>query len=118
MSERTLLLIEDDSATAQSIELMLNSERFNVYTTNLGEEGIDLGKLEAHAAVKGKFIEAVEAAGRGAPEGQAKVAIPSGGLLGDDGPGEGPETFNFTLLVSKNLGLQQITEPQWQSEVT
>ncbi|MEM8852607.1 MAG: response regulator transcription factor [Devosia sp.] len=40
-----VLLIEDDSATAQSIELMLNSERFNVYTTNLGEEGIDLGKL-------------------------------------------------------------------------
>jgi two-component system cell cycle response regulator CtrA len=40
-----VLLIEDDSATAQSIELMLNSERFNVYTTNLGEEGVDLGKL-------------------------------------------------------------------------
>jgi len=27
------LLIEDDSATAQSIELMLKSESFNVYTT-------------------------------------------------------------------------------------
>jgi len=40
-----VLLIEDDSATAQSIELMLNSERFNVYTTNFGEEGVDLGKL-------------------------------------------------------------------------
>ncbi|MCF3931862.1 response regulator transcription factor [Acuticoccus sp. M5D2P5] len=40
-----VLLIEDDSATAQSIVLMLHSERFNVYTTNLGEEGIDLGKL-------------------------------------------------------------------------
>jgi two-component system cell cycle response regulator CtrA len=40
-----VLLIEDDSATAQSIELMLNSERFNVYTTSLGEEGVDLGKL-------------------------------------------------------------------------
>jgi DNA-binding response OmpR family regulator len=39
------LLIEDDSATAQSIELMLKSESFNVYTTNLGEEGVDLGKL-------------------------------------------------------------------------
>ena len=33
------------SATAQSIELMLKSESFNVYTTNLGEEGIDLGKI-------------------------------------------------------------------------
>ncbi|MGU4174161.1 response regulator transcription factor CtrA, partial [Pseudomonas aeruginosa] len=38
-------LIEDDSATAQSIELMLKSESFNVYTTDLGEEGVDLGKL-------------------------------------------------------------------------
>jgi two-component system, cell cycle response regulator CtrA len=40
-----VLLIEDDSATAQSIELMLKSEGFNIYTTDLGEEGIDLGKL-------------------------------------------------------------------------
>ena len=40
-----VLLIEDDSATAQSIELMLQSEGFNVYTTDLGEEGVDLGKL-------------------------------------------------------------------------
>ena len=40
-----VLLIEDDSATAQSIELMLKSESFNVYTTDLGEEGVDLGKL-------------------------------------------------------------------------
>jgi len=40
-----VLVIEDDSATAQSIELMLKSESFSVYTTELGEEGIDLGKL-------------------------------------------------------------------------
>jgi two-component system cell cycle response regulator CtrA len=40
-----VLLIEDDSATAQSIELMLRSESFNVYTTDLGEEGVDLGKI-------------------------------------------------------------------------
>ena len=40
-----VLLIEDDSATARSIELMLKSESFNVYTTDLGEEGIDLGKI-------------------------------------------------------------------------
>src|SRR4026208_2227476 len=38
-------LLEDDRATAQSIELMLQSEGFNVYTTDLGEEGVDLGKL-------------------------------------------------------------------------
>ena len=40
-----VLLIEDDPATAQGIELMLKTEGFNVYTTDLGEEGIDLGKL-------------------------------------------------------------------------
>jgi two-component system cell cycle response regulator CtrA len=43
-----VLLIEDDSATARSIELMLGSESFIVYTTNLGEEGIDLGKVYDH----------------------------------------------------------------------
>jgi two-component system cell cycle response regulator CtrA len=40
-----VLLIEDDRAAAQSIELMLKSQSINVYTTDLGEEGIDLGKL-------------------------------------------------------------------------
>src|SRR5262249_13455085 len=40
-----VLLIEDDSATAQFIERMLKSDSFNVYTTDLGEEGVDLGKL-------------------------------------------------------------------------
>lgn len=40
-----VLIVEDDSATSQSIELMLKSENFNVFTTDLGEEGIDLGKL-------------------------------------------------------------------------
>jgi two-component system, cell cycle response regulator CtrA len=40
-----VLLIEDDSATARSVSLMLKSEGFNVYTTDLGEEGIDLSKV-------------------------------------------------------------------------
>jgi two-component system cell cycle response regulator CtrA len=40
-----LLLIADDSSTAQSIELMLKSESFNVYTTDLGKEGVDVGNL-------------------------------------------------------------------------
>src|ERR1700747_3575328 len=40
-----VLLIEHDRALGRSIELMLRSESFNVYTTDLGEEGIDLGKL-------------------------------------------------------------------------
>ena len=40
-----VLLIEDDATTSKSIELMLNSEGFNIYATDLGEEGLDLGKL-------------------------------------------------------------------------
>jgi two-component system, cell cycle response regulator CtrA len=40
-----VLLIEDDGATSQSLELMLKSERFDVFATALGEAGVDLGKL-------------------------------------------------------------------------
>jgi two-component system cell cycle response regulator CtrA len=40
-----VLLIEDDPATAQSIELMLKFQRFDTFTTDLGGEGVDLGKL-------------------------------------------------------------------------
>jgi two-component system cell cycle response regulator CtrA len=40
-----VLLIEDDRATAQSIELMLKSENFNFFATALGEDGIDLAKI-------------------------------------------------------------------------
>ena len=40
-----VLLIEDEPTTAKAIELMLSGEGFNCYTTDLGEEGLDLGKL-------------------------------------------------------------------------
>ncbi|MEQ8256132.1 MAG: response regulator transcription factor, partial [Roseovarius confluentis] len=40
-----VLLIEDDPNTSKSIELMLTHANLNVYTTDLGEEGIDLAKL-------------------------------------------------------------------------
>jgi two-component system cell cycle response regulator CtrA len=40
-----VLLVEDDKATAQAIELMLKSEGFNIYVTDVGEECLDLGKL-------------------------------------------------------------------------
>ncbi len=46
-----VLLIEDDAPTAQAIELMLKAESFNVYTTDLGEEGVDLAKLYAYDAI-------------------------------------------------------------------
>ena len=40
-----VLLIEDEPTTARAIELMLSAEGLNVYATDLGEEGLDLGKL-------------------------------------------------------------------------
>jgi len=40
-----VLLVEDDSATAKSIELMLKSEGFVVDCTDLGEDGLEIGKL-------------------------------------------------------------------------
>jgi two-component system cell cycle response regulator CtrA len=40
-----VLLVEDDSSTAKSIELMLKSEGYVTDTTDLGEDGLDLGKL-------------------------------------------------------------------------
>jgi two-component system cell cycle response regulator CtrA len=40
-----VLLIEDDCDTAQSLELILKTATFNVYATDLGEEGIELAKL-------------------------------------------------------------------------
>ena len=40
-----VLLVEDDSATAKSIDLMLQSEGFVVDTTDLGEDGLEIGKL-------------------------------------------------------------------------
>ncbi|WP_101066362.1 response regulator transcription factor CtrA [Roseovarius salinarum] len=40
-----VLLVEDDPTTAKSIELMLTHANLNVYTTDLGEEGVDLAKL-------------------------------------------------------------------------
>ena len=40
-----ILLVEDDPTTSKSIEMMLGSANLNVYSTDMGEEGIDLAKL-------------------------------------------------------------------------
>ena len=40
-----VLLVEDDPTTSRSIEMMLTHANLNVYSTDLGEEGIDLAKL-------------------------------------------------------------------------
>src|SRR5262245_24185853 len=40
-----ILLIEDDSASAQSAKPALKAEGFEVYRTDCGKEGLELGKL-------------------------------------------------------------------------
>src|ERR1041385_2304949 len=40
-----ILLIDDDAATATGIELMLKKEGFVCDTTDLGEDGLEIGKL-------------------------------------------------------------------------
>jgi len=40
-----VLLVEDDPTTSKSIEMMLTHANLNVYSTDMGEEGVDLAKL-------------------------------------------------------------------------
>ena len=40
-----ILLVEDDASTSKSIELMLKSEGMVVDATDLGEDGLEIGKL-------------------------------------------------------------------------
>ena len=40
-----VLLVEDGAGVAQSIELMLKLEEIYVFRTDLGEDGVDLGKI-------------------------------------------------------------------------
>ena len=40
-----ILLVEDDSTTAQSIQMMLKSEGYVCDATDLGEDGLEIGKL-------------------------------------------------------------------------
>ena len=40
-----VLLVEDDTATAKSIEMMLRSEGYVCDATDLGEDGLEIGKL-------------------------------------------------------------------------
>ena len=38
-------MVEDDPTTSKSIEMMLTHANLNVYSTDMGEEGVDLAKL-------------------------------------------------------------------------
>ena len=40
-----ILLVEDDTATAKSVEMMLKSEGYVCDSTDLGEDGLEIGKL-------------------------------------------------------------------------
>ena len=40
-----VLLVEDDPSTSQSIEMMLSSAGMVLDTTDMGEEGLEIGKL-------------------------------------------------------------------------
>ena len=49
-----VLLVEDDKAVAKSIEMMLKSEGYIVDLTDLGEDGLEIGKIyEKSACGKG-----------------------------------------------------------------
>ena len=45
MLKMRVLLVEDDSVVSQSIEVMLKKEGMIVDTTDLGEDGLEIGKL-------------------------------------------------------------------------
>ncbi len=40
-----VLLVEDDPATAQGIEMMMRSESYVCDVTDMGEDGLEIGKL-------------------------------------------------------------------------
>jgi two-component system, cell cycle response regulator CtrA len=50
-AQMRVLLIEDDIAMARSVDLMLTSEGFDVYAADLGEDGLELGKLHAYDVI-------------------------------------------------------------------
>ena len=52
-----VLLVEDDKTTARSIELALASEGIICDTAELGEEGLEVGKLYDYDLIKYRVID-------------------------------------------------------------
>ena len=78
-----ILLVEDDPTTARSIEMMLTHASYNVYRTDMGEEGIDLAKVTTDSHAPGEFradavrnLDAWYAAFAIAPGGRLYLAEP------------------------------------------
>src|SRR5437899_6662641 len=46
-----ILLVEDDQSAVASVEMMLKAEGIGLYTTDLGEEAIDLTKFYDYDAI-------------------------------------------------------------------
>src|SRR3989440_11594776 len=78
-----VLLVEDDAATSASIEMMLKKESFICDTTDLGEDGLEIGKLYDYDIIILDLLlpdmDGYEVLRRlGAPPGRAPLLILSG----------------------------------------
>ena len=51
-----VLLVEDDSSTAKTIELMLKSEGYICDITDLGEDGLEIGKLYDYGSIRSRMM--------------------------------------------------------------
>ena len=69
-----VLLVEDDTSTAKSIELMLKSEGYIIDTTDLGEDGLEIGKIYDEAKLAKAGGEVAFAALQPGPELSAVLA--------------------------------------------
>ena len=96
-----VLLIEDEPTTARAIELMLTTEGFNVYSTDLGEEGLDLGKLDLKKHAEDHIVVVPIASLNKAVIGALQYAQSIGGLV-------------YALNVSTDKESMEKLKCQWQ----
>jgi len=94
-----VLLVEDDPTTAKSIEMMLSHASLNVYTTDMGEEGIDLAKLYDYDLIL-LDINLPDMNGHEVLRQLrvAKIDTPVLILSGDDGTESRPDTRDYSQI--------------------